>query len=149
MRIGVAADHGGFELKQDISAQLTQAGYEVEDYGAVAYDPEDDYPDLIIPLARAVAAGKVDRGIAFCGSGVGACIAANKVKGARASVASEIFSAKQGVEDDDMNIICVGGRVLGPSLAWVLLQAFLEARYKENERFQRRLDKVIAVENEQ
>jgi ribose 5-phosphate isomerase B len=148
MRIGVAADHGGFELKQDISSQLKKAGYEVQDYGALAYDPEDDYPDLIIPLARAVAAGEVERGIAFCGSGVGACIAANKVKGARASIASDIFSAKQGVEDDDMNILCIGGRILGPSLAWELLLAFLGARFKALERFQRRLDKVIAVENE-
>jgi ribose 5-phosphate isomerase B len=148
MRIGVAADHGGFELKQDISTQLRKAGYEVQDYGALMFDPEDDYPDLIIPLARAVAAGEVERGIAFCGSGVGACIAANKVKGARASIASDIFSARQGVEDDDMNILCIGGRILGPSLAWELLLAFLAARFKALERFQRRLDKVIAVENE-
>ncbi len=148
MRIGIAADHGGFALKQEIAEKLTNAGHEIVDFGATEYEAQDDYPDMVVPLARAVAAKDVERGIAVCGSGVGACIAANKVKGARACLVAEPFSARQGVEDDDMNIICIGGRVLGDALAWELVQTFLNARYKAYERYQRRLDKVIAIESE-
>jgi ribose 5-phosphate isomerase B len=148
MRIGIAADHGGFALKQEIVEKHTNAGHEIVDFGAMEYEAQDDYPDMVVPLARAVAAKDVERGIAVCGSGVGACIAANKVKGARACLVAEPFSARQGVEDDDMNIICIGGRVLGDALAWELVQTFLNARYKAYERYQRRLDKVIAIESE-
>ncbi len=148
MRIGIAADHGGFALKQELAEKLRNAGHEIVDFGAMEYEAQDDYPDMVVPLARAVAAKDVERGIAVCGSGVGACIAANKVKGARACLVTEPFSARQGVEDDDMNIMCIGGRVLGNALAWELVQTFLNARYKAYERYQRRLDKVIAVESE-
>lgn len=148
MRIGIAADHGGFALKQELAEKLTSVGHEIVDFGATEYDAQDDYPDMVVPLARAVATKDVERGIAVCGSGVGACIVANKVKGARACLVAEPFSARQGVEDDDMNIMCIGGRVLGNALAWELVQTFLNARYKAYERYQRRLDKVIAVEAE-
>ncbi len=146
MRIGVAADHGGFALKSEIVARIRAAGYEIKDFGALAYNAEDDYPDFVVPLARAVAAGDVARGIALCGSGVGACVAANKIAGARASSVTDVFSAHQGVEDDDMNIICLGGRTLGGSLAWELARTFLEARFSGAERHQRRLSKVAQLE---
>lgn len=147
-RIGLAADHGGFELKELLRQQLVTDGYEVKDFGAHELAPGDDYPDYVVPLARAVAAGELDRGIVVCGSGVGACIAANKVPGARAALIHDVFSAHQGVEDDDMNIICLGGRVTGYALALDLVRAFLQARYKAEERFDRRLRKIIALEQE-
>lgn len=148
MRLGIAADHGGFALKQQLQQALKDAGWEVADYGAYALDEGDDYPDYVVPLARAVAAGEVERGIAVCGSGVGACVAANKVKGVRASLVCDIFSAHQGVEDDDMNLICMGGRVVGFSLAWELTQSFLEAVFSGEDRHRRRLDKVLELEVE-
>src|SRR5450755_2396889 len=112
-RIGVAADHGGFELKEYLAAMLREAHCEVLDFGDGQPKPDDDYPDFIVPLARAVARGEVDRGLALCGSGVGACIAANKMRGVRACLIHECFSARQGVEDDDMNVMCMGGQVVG------------------------------------
>ena len=112
MRIGMAADHGGFELKERLAALLREAGHEVVDFGP-CLDPADDYPDFVVPLAKAVAGSQVERGIAVCGSGVGASIAANKVAGVRAALVHEVFSAHQGVEDDDMNVLCLGGRVVG------------------------------------
>ena len=148
MRVGVAADHGGFELKGQMLEELKAAGYEIVDYGAQEYDAADDYPDFVAPLARAVAQGEVDRGLAICGSGVGASVAANKVRGVRAALITDPYSAHQGVEDDDMNIMCLGGRVTCYSLAWDLIQTFLQARYKGAARFQRRLDKVAALEKE-
>jgi ribose 5-phosphate isomerase B len=146
MRVGIAGDHGGFSLKEEIGSKLRDAGHEVTDFGAHRLTPDDDYPDFIVPLAEAVARGQVDRGIAICGSGVGACIAANKVAGARAALIVDAFSAHQGVEDDDMNLICLGGRVVGPSLAWQLIENFLSARFKTEPRFSRRLAKVTALE---
>ncbi|MCX5890214.1 MAG: RpiB/LacA/LacB family sugar-phosphate isomerase [Deltaproteobacteria bacterium] len=146
MRVGVAADHGGFELKGQMLEELKAAGYEIVDYGAPEYDAADDYPDFVVPLARAVARGEVDRGLAICGSGVGASVAANKVRGVRAALITDAFSAHQGVEDDDMNIMCLGGRVTCYALAWDLIRTFLQARYKGAARFQRRLDKVAALE---
>ncbi len=147
LRIGVAADHGGFELKEQIKEEIRSLGHAVVDFGAAEYDPADDYPDFVIPLARAVANKEVDRGLAFCGSGVGASIAANKVQGVRAALINEIYSARQGVEDDDMNVMCLGGRVISFALAWELVQAFLKARFKGRERYQRRLNKVAELEN--
>jgi ribose 5-phosphate isomerase B len=147
MRIGIAADHGGFELKNRLARELEQGGYEVTDFGAASYEREDDYPDYIIPLARAVADGQLERGIAICGSGVGACIAANKVNGARAAMIHETFSAHQGVEDDNMNIICLGGRVVTWHLAQELVGTFLNARFREGGRFQRRLEKIDQLAN--
>lgn len=148
MRVGVAADHGGFELKVKMLEELAAAGYEVVDFGAREYDAQDDYPDLVVPLARAVAQGEVERGLAICGSGVGASVAANKVRGARAALITDPYSAHQGVEDDDMNIMCLGGRVTCYALAWELIQTFLQARFKDLERFKRRLEKVATLEKE-
>jgi len=148
MRIGIAADHGGFELKEKLAAQLRGAGHQVTDFGAFELSSGDDYPDFVIPLGREVAAGKLDRGIAVCGSGVGASICANKIKGVRACLIEDHFSAKQGVEDDHMNILCLGGRIQGPSMAWDLVQAFLGAEPSQAERHLRRLGKVAGLEAE-
>lgn len=147
MKIGIACDHGGFDLKNIIHDFLREKGFEVKDFGAYKLDKGDDYPDFVIPLANAVAFKEVERGIAICGSGVGAAVAANKVKGIRAALIHEHFSAHQGVEDDDMNIICLGGRVTGYAAAQELVTAFLNAKYVGNERFQRRLDKVSTLES--
>lgn len=146
MHIGIAADHGGFELKVKLLAALTFAGYMVEDFGAWELADDDDYPDFVIPLAKAVSEDEITRGLAICGSGVGACFAANKVPGVRAALITDCFSAHQGVEDDDMNVMCLGGRVTGTSMAWELVQAFLKADFKAEERFTRRLAKVAALE---
>lgn len=147
MRIGIAADHGGFELKVQLIAALTFAGYKVNDFGANELVSGDDYPDFVVPLARAVSAGEVKRGLAICGSGVGACIAANKVSGVRAALITDSFSAHQGVEDDDMNVICLGARVLGPMLAWELVRIFLAAEFSNAERHRRRLSKMAELEH--
>lgn len=147
MTIGIAADHGGYELKNHILKFLTAEGYDVQDYGAFAFDNLDDYPDLIIPLAKVLQQQKIERAIAICGSGVGACIAANKIIGVRACLVTEQFSAHQGVEDDDMNMICLGGRVTGTSAAEEIVLAFLRASFKSEEKYTRRLNKVKAEEN--
>ena len=146
MRVGIATDHGGFGLKEEILARLRAAGHEVVDFGAHSLAAEDDYPDFVVPLARAVAAGTVDRGVAICGSGVGAVVCANKVPGVRAGLIQDHFSARQGVEDDHMNVLCVGGRVVGPEVAWDLVQTFLAAQFSRAERHLRRLGKVAALE---
>ena len=146
-RVGIASDHGGFELKEFLAGKLRAAGFAVTDFGDAKFRSDDDYPDFIIPLARAVAAGTVDRGVAICGSGVGASIAANKVAGVRAGLIDENFSAHQGVEDDNLNMICFGGLVVGHALAWELTQTFLAARFNGAERFRRRLDKVAQLES--
>ena len=146
MRIGVAADHGGFDLNETIASFLRDEGHEVLDFGPALLDMGDDYPDYVIPMARAVGAGKIDRGIAMCGSGVGACIAANKVPAVRAALVNDVFSAHQGVEDDNMNVLCLGGRVIGVSLALDLVRAFLAARFIGAERHRRRLAKVAELE---
>ncbi|MGD0827607.1 MAG: RpiB/LacA/LacB family sugar-phosphate isomerase [Desulfobaccales bacterium] len=148
MRIGLAADHGGFELKGRMLEELRTAGHQTVDYGAQEYDAQDDYPDFVVPLARAVAQGEVERGIAICGSGVGAAVAANKIRGARAALITDAYSAHQGVEDDNMNVICLGGRVTGYALAWDLIQTFLKSRFQTAPRFQRRLDKIAVLERE-
>jgi len=147
MQIGIAADHGGFKLKEFLVKMLLEAKYEVIDFGNKELKNDDDYPDFVIPLADAIANGKVERGVAVCGSGVGASIAANKVDGVRASLITELFSARQGVEDDDMNMICLGGRVITDSLAEVLVNIFLKAKFSNAERHNRRLAKVAAIEN--
>ena len=148
MRIGIAADHGGFALKMQMAESLRVAGHEVVDFGADHLDPADDYPDFVIPLARAVAAGTVDRGVALCGSGVGASVAANKVPGVRAGLIHDVFSAHQGVEDDDMNVFCLGGKVIGAALAWELMECFLAARFSGAARHRRRLAKVSELESQ-
>jgi ribose 5-phosphate isomerase B len=146
MRVGIATDHGGFILKEEMVAQLHAAGHEVVDFGAHNMCPEDDYPDVVIPLARAVVEGRVDRGVAVCGSGVGASVCANKVPGIRAALIHDHFSARQGVEDDHMNILCMGGRTVGPAVAWDLIQTFLAAEFSRAERHLRRLKKVTQIE---
>jgi len=146
MKIGISADHGGFALKEIIHPFLTQQGHEVVDFGAFTLNNQDDYPDFVIPLARAIAGGEVQRGIAICGSGVGACVAANKVAGVRAALIHDHFSAHQGVEDDNMNLICLGGRVIGFAEAEELILAFLNATFIGAERHIRRLKKVEQLE---
>src|SRR5215475_13763605 len=146
MRIAIAADHGGFGLKEDLRSRLIAAGHDVIDFGANRLEPGDDYPDFVVPLARAVASGTVQRGIAVCGSGVGASVCVNKVPGISAALINDHFSARQGVEDDHMNIICLGGRVMGTMVAWDLVETFLAAEFRHEERHLRRLSKVAILE---
>ena len=147
MRVGIAADHGGFELKQHLSARLTDAGYLVLDFGDARLQAADDYPDFIVPLARAVADATVARGVGICGSGVGASVAANKVPGVRACLIHDSYSAHQGVEDDDLNMLCIGGLVVGHAAAWELVRIFLAARFSEEERHRRRVAKIMEIEH--
>jgi ribose 5-phosphate isomerase B len=147
MKIGICTDHGGYALKEIIHEFLIKLGYEVMDFGAFRQDDDDDYPDFVIPLARAVAAKDVYHGIAICGSGVGASIAANKVAGVRAALIQDHFSAHQGVEDDDMNLLCLGGRVTGFASAKELVLAFLKAEFSGEERHLRRLQKIKQLGN--
>ncbi len=146
IKIGICADHGGFELKERIKTFLIAQDIEAIDFGAKELNNDDDFPDYVIPLAKAVAAGDVFRGIAICGSGVGACIAANKIPGIRAALIADYFSAHQGVEDDDMNLICLGGRVTGYAIAEELVLAFLNAKFIGAERHIRRLEKIKKLE---
>jgi len=148
MRVGIASDHGGFALKTKIAQSLRPLGYEMVDYGAYQLNAADDYPQFIIPLAKAIAAGRIERGVALCGSGVGASIAANKVPGVRAGLIHDAFSARQGVEDDDMNVICLGGKLVEAARAVELIETFLSARFSGAARHQRRLAEVQALEHE-
>ena len=147
MVIAIGADHGGFALKGDLVDVIQTNGHELDDLGAHEYDHSDDYPDFALAVARAVASGKADRGIVICGSGVGAAIAANKVRGVRAAVCHDTYSARQGVEHDDMNVLCIGARVIGIALATDITTRYLAAEFSGEERHQRRLEKVLAVEN--
>ncbi len=146
LRVAIGADHGGFPLKAELTPWLRESGYEVLDLGAEKLVPTDDYPDYALAVAEAVASGKVWRGIIICGSGVGACITANKVPGVRACPCHDTYSAHQGVEHDDMNVLCLGARVVGGALAREVVAAFLKAEVSLEERFQRRLRKVLAIE---
>jgi len=145
MKLGIAADHGGYEMKQEILKLLGAEGHQIVDFGNKVYDREDDYPDFAIPLARAVATGVVERGLLLCGSGVGVSVAANKIDGVRAAVCHDDFSARQGVEDDDMNILCLGGRTTGVAVAWDCVRSFLVSRFSGAERHRRPLAKVNAI----
>ena len=138
MKIGIAADHAGFKNKEALKLFLDEKGYKYEDFGAHSMDPEDDYSDLVMPLALAISEQKIDKGIAICGSGVGVSIAANKFRGVRAALISEHYSAHQGVEHDDLNLICMGGRAIGTATIEELTLAFLEANFIDEGRFQRR-----------
>jgi len=144
LRVALGADHGGYSLKNELLSRL-QGQYDILDLGAHKYDPDDDYPDFAEAVAKAVASGKAERGILVCGSGVGACIAANKVPGARACLCHDTYSAHQGVEHDDMNVLCLGARVIGIELAAELTEAFLKARFSGEKRHSRRLQKVLAI----
>lgn len=148
MRLGIATDHGGFHLKEELLSYLRAAGHEVIDFGANELNSGDDYPDFVTPLARAVAEGLVERGVAVCGSGVGASVCANKIHGVRAGLIGDHFSARQGVEDDHMNIICMGGRTMGSYTAKDILDAYLSAEFSQAPRHLRRLAKVAALESE-
>ena len=149
MRIGIAADHGGFELKEILAARLRAAGHTVIDFGAQELNVGDDYPDFVIPLARSTASGNVERGVAVCGSGVGASVCANKIAGVRSALIHDHFSARQAVEDDHVNVLCLGGRTEGPELAWDLLQTFIAAEPSQADRHLRRLRKVAALEHQE
>ena len=146
MKILIGADHGGFDLKQALAEMLTASGHEVVDLGAHQYDAADDYPDFALAVARGVAAGSGERGIIVCGSGVGASVAANKVQGVRAAICHDAYSAHQGVEHDDMNVLCLGGRIIGQAVAEEVVEGFVSAKYSGEERHQRRLDKVHAAD---
>ena len=148
MKVAVGADHAGYSLKGELVSWLESAGHQVDDLGAHHLDPDDDYPDFAVAVAGSVSSGEVERGILVCGSGVGACITANKVKGIRACLCHDTYSARQGVEHDDMNVICVGGRIIGTDLARVVIQEFLDATFIPEPRFKRRLDKMIRVEQD-
>ena len=147
MKVGIGADHGGFVMKQQLARKLAEQGHEVIDFGNMVYDADDDYPEFAIPLARAVASGYVERGVLLCGSGVGGSVAANKVPGVRAALCHDDYSARQGVEDDDMNVLCLGGRTTGVAVAWDCVQNFLSARFSAADRHCRRLAKVAQLEN--
>ena len=146
MRIAIGADHAGFELKSSLVELLKGLGHEISDVGADKLNPSDDYPDFTKDLAQKVASGEAERGVMVCGSGVGASVAANKVRGVRASVCHDTYSAHQGVEHDDMNVLCLGARIVGESLARELVDAFVSARFSEEDRHRRRLGKVISME---
>ena len=149
MRLAVGADHAGFDLKSELKPWLDSLGHELTDLGAHHLDPDDDYPDFALAVALSVKEGKADRGIIICGSGVGACVTANKVIGIRACLCHDTYSSRQGVEHDDMNIVCLGARIIGVDLAKDILTAFLDANFLPEARFQRRLDKVLDVEKNQ
>ena len=146
MRVAIGADHAGFELKEALVEQLGKAGHDLVDVGAHEFDSGDDYPDFAIAVGKKVRGGDAERGIVVCGSGVGSCVAANKLRGVRASVCHDVYSAGQGVEHDDLNVLCLGGRIVPGALATELVDAFLGARFRPEERFQRRLDKVLDAE---
>ena len=146
-RVALGADHGGFPLKQELIPRLQEA-YDILDLGAHILNPKDDYPDFVRPVTQAIISGQAEKGIIICGSGVGACIAANKIRGIRAGLCHDTYSAHQGVEHDDMNVLCLGARVIGIELATELTKAFLNARFTGEERHRRRLGKVLDIERE-
>ena len=149
MKVAVGADHAGYDLKCQITPWLESSGHEVVDVGAHTLDPADDFPDFASAVAHALTAGSVDRGVMICGSGVGASIATNKVKGVRACLCHDTYTARQGVEHNDMNVICLGGRVIGIETAKEVVSAFLDATFTPEARFQRRIDKVGNIERSQ
>ena len=149
MRVAIGADHGGYPIKAEIAQLVGSLGHQVTDLGAHELDPNDDYPDLAEPVARSVQSGEADRGIIVCGSGVGAAIVASKFRGVRASVCHDSYSAAQGVEHDDMNVLCLGARVIGIAPAQQIVTAFLGANLDHHPRFRRRLDKLSRIEDEQ
>jgi ribose 5-phosphate isomerase B len=149
MIVALGCDHAGFALKQGVAGAIRAAGHEVLDCGAFELTPDDDYPDFAAAVARAILAGRAERGVIVCGSGVGASVAANKFRGIRSALCNDTFSAHQGVEDDSMNVLALGARVIGPSLAAELVGAFLRAEFSGAERHRRRLQKIADIEREQ
>jgi len=148
MKIAIAGDHAGFQMKQLLSTELKKDGHDITDLGARDETPSD-YPDFARAIGKAITSGQVERGILVCGSGVGACVAANKIKGIRAGIAHDTYSGHQGVEHDDMNVLCLGSRVIGPAQALEIAKTFLHARFSGEERHMRRLKKVLDIENKQ
>ena len=148
MRVAIGTDHAGYMLKAPVAELLKSLGHDVVDVGVFEHDPTDDYPDYAKAVAESVTNGQVERGVMLCGSGVGACVAANKVRGVRASVCHDTYSARQGVEHDDINMLCLGARVVEEELAKELLAVYISARFSGEDRHRRRLDKVIAIESE-
>lgn len=146
MQLGIAADHAGYELKNKLVDRIREHGYGVKDFGACSYDKEDDYPDVLIPLAQAVARGEVKRGIVICGSGVGASVASNKVRGVRACLVMDTYTARQAVQHGNLNMLCLGGRVIGIELAWEVVKTYIEAEFCGQERHCRRINKVEDLE---
>ena len=147
LRVALAADHAGFPLKDELAPWLRDQGFDVQDLGAHSLEPDDDYPDFADAVAQAVASGRAQRGIIVCGSGVGASVVANKVRGVRAGLCHDTYAAHQGVEHDDMNVLCMGARIIGIELAREIVTAFLNARFTGEERHRRRLDKLLAIES--
>jgi ribose 5-phosphate isomerase B len=146
MRVAFGTDHGGLALKESILQAIREAGHEALDLGAYELDPVDDYPDYAVLVGQALQSGQAQRGIAVCGSGVGVAMAAGKMRGIRACLCHDTYSAAQGVEHDNMNVLCLGGRIIGPELAKALVCAFLSANFDGGERFRRRVDKVDALD---
>jgi ribose 5-phosphate isomerase B len=146
MRVAFGTDHGGLALRESILEAVAELGHEALDLGAYELDPGDDYPDFALLVGHAVQEGQAERGIVVCGSGVGVTMAANKLKGIRACLCHDTYSAAQGVVHDDMNVLCLGGRVIGPELAKALVRSFLSASFDGGERFRRRVDKVDALD---
>ena len=148
MQVAIAADHAGYEMKALLVPWLNSAGHQVIDLGAHQLEPDDDYPDYAAAVAQRIQSGGAERGIVVCGSGVGACIAANKVPGIRACLCHDTYTGHQGVEHDDMNVICLGARIIGLELAKEILQAFLSANFLPEPRFHRRLEKLLQLEQQ-
>ncbi len=146
MQIAIGADHAGFTMKEELAAQIRKLGHDVLDLGAYKADPSDDYPDYAEAVGRAIIEGKADRGVLICGSGVGVSVAANKIPGIRAAVCHDAYSAHQGVEHDNMNVLVLGSRIVGSELARELVRSYLAARFSGEERHRRRLAKVDAIE---
>ena len=148
MKIAIGADHNGFELKNNVLIPwLKSQGHQVTDSGAYDHNSEDDYPDFANNVAMAISSNKAEKGIIICGSGVGASITANKVKGIRAAICHDTYSAKQGVEHDDMNIVCIGSKIIGEQMIHDILELFINASFSDHEeRFVRRLNKVLDIE---
>ena len=149
MRVAIGADHAGYSLKTPLVTLLQSRNDEVIDVGAHSYDPEDDFPDFAKLVADVVSSNQADRGIIVCGSGVGASVAANKVPGIRAAICHDSYSAHQGVEHDDLNVLCLGSRIVGEAVAFELVTSFLNARFIDRGKYRRRLDKIIDIENSQ
>lgn len=148
MRISLTADHNGFDLKKELIEHIEFLGHEAIDLGPYEYESTDDYPDYAKIISDNVSKQETDRGIMICGSGVGASVAANKIKGTRAAVCHDIYSAHQGVEHDDMNLLCIGSKIIGVEIAKELVKAFIDAKYTGEERHSRRLNKVLNMEDE-
>jgi ribose 5-phosphate isomerase B len=147
VKLVIASDHAGFALKEEVRANLVKVGHEVVDLGAFECEPEDDYPDFAEKVGEAVKGGLAPRAILICGSGVGVCVAANKIPGIRAGICHDTYSAHQGVEHDDMNVLVLGARIIGSALAMELANAFIGAKFQAQEgRFERRFRKVLAIE---